>query len=1015
MHISPTIILLLCMWACPGMLPAQIPDGDPAHLYRLEARLDTEQSVLEARGELHYTNAGAEGLDRIYLHLWANAFSDNKTAWSRQALQMRETKVYFAKKEDRIRYTDFSVAQGGSELSWTYWQGHPDVVELTLPKPLAPGATLVLEMNWSIAYPTGVSRMGSDGVIWQMAHWYPKAARYDHEGWHPMPYLDLGEWFQDFARYEVTLDLPAGMTMISTGLPGDAATAGHRQLALDRSKEGDAGLPEVADGRRTWRLEADWVTDFAWAASQEFLFFADTITLPSGGQTIAQVAYRKARMKQWASALEYVRRSVSFYDEQVGPYPWPVVGAVEGYRGFTGGMEYPMLTFIQPGASGNTLELVIAHEVGHNWFYGILATDERRFPWMDEGLNSYYEQKYSERYGLSEMEIFGIDPIWLATVDRANRRQAPRINGQAPDWQGGLQYQLGAYSLPANLLTLLAHEVGEDRLDRAIRHYFDQWKFDHPYPADLRRSLEESLAVDLGWVFEQALERPFYRDLRLSRVAADPDSLTLRVHSKWIPGAPYQLSLWGKDALLQSEWVSGFSGGDTLIRVPRLPGLRRVSVLDTLIPDLRTGNNTYRLAWPHRYHDWRPGFLYGFRSGQAPRTYLTPLVGNNTHDGYQLGLGMHNQKAIYQPAGFYVGALYGIESQRWNYHAALYHDVYPGEGPSRIRVGGRLASFHFFTRLSEDLPGDRRLRYQRWMPYVEWHSDPGAMAGTPYWEAGLYSWFVRRDRFDFGAGDPPGPVASIVRDWDRIYALRASRRSDHLIESWMLAADIEFQSYRSILSDQLQSYLKLGLEGQYSYMYMKGRRIHGRFYAGYFAHNTRREAGSVSNPETRGSFNLAFQGHNDYRFEETFMGRNTFDGLAGRQVMLRDGGFKTALGPAFADGQSNDMILAINLWAGLPVKAWFLQPVQLYTDLGYFADRQPIGRDRPLGEQLWWDLGIKLSLPGDALAFYFPMVQNKTLGDLLHQRGGSYWNRVSWSARFEFGRLPNDVLSFIPL
>lgn len=1015
MRISLRISLLLFLLTCSFLLPAQVPDGDPPHFYRLEARLDTEPSFLQARGELHYTNASADELDRIYLHLWANAFSDNKSAWSRQALQMRETDVYFTNIEDRMRYLDFSVGQGGSEMSWTYWQGHPDVVELLLPSSLAPGASLVLELSWSIAYPMGESRMGSDGIIWQMAHWYPKAARYDHEGWHPMPYLDLGEWFQDFARFEVTLDLPAGMTMISTGIPADAATAAHRQLALERSSTGNAGLPEAGDGRRTWQMEADWVTDFAWSASPEFLFFADTITLPSGRQTVAQSAYRKARAGQWQHSLEYVRRSVAFYDEQVGPYPWPVVGAVEGYRGFSGGMEYPMLTFIMPGATGNTLEQVIAHEVGHNWFYGILATDERRFPWMDEGLNSYFEHRYGERYGLREMEIFGIDLVWLAVMDRANRRQAPRINGQAPDWQGGLQYQLGAYSLPAKLLTLLAHEVGEVQLDRAIQHYYEQWKFDHPYPGDLRRSLEESLGRDLSWFFEQAIEEQFYRDLRLNKVDADRDSLTLRVGSKWMPGAPYQLSLWGRDTLLHSEWISGFSGRDTLIRVARLPGLHRVSVLDTLIPDLRTGNNTYVLSWPHRYRDWRPGILYGLASGQAPRTFLTPLVGSNAHDGYQLGLGIHNQKAIYQPAGFYLGALYGLESQRWNYHAALYHDVYPQDGPSRLRVGGRLASFHFFTRESSQIEGERLLRYQRWMPYIAWHSNPGAMAGTPYWEAGLYSWFVRRDRFDFGMGDPPAPVATIVRDWDRIYAMRAARRSDHLIESWMLATDIEFQSYRSLLNDQLQSYLKVGLEGTYSYMYMRNRRIHGRFYAGYFPHNTRREAGHVSNPESRGSFNLAFQGHNDYRFEETFMGRNTFEGMAGRQVMLREGGFKTALGPAFADGQSNDLILALNLWAGLPVNAWFLQPVQLYTDLGYFSDRRPIGQDRNLQEQLWWDLGVKLSLPGDVVAFYFPLVQNKTLGNLLDQRGGSYWNRVSWSARFELGRLPNDVLTHIQL
>ena len=169
----------------------------------------------------------------------------------------------------------------------------------------------------------------------------------------------------------------------------------------------------------------------------------------------------------------------------------------------------------------------------------------------------------------------------------------------------------------------------------------------------------------------------------------------------------------------------------------------------------------------------------------------------------------------------------------------------------------------------------------------------------------------------------------------------------------------------------------------------------------------------VSNDGSRGSFALAFQGHNDYRFEETFLDRNQYSTEGPRQVMLREGGFKTALGPAFAAGQSNDMILAVNLWSSLPFRLPLGIPLQPYFDAGFWSDNTPLGLNKTISNQIWWDFGLKLGFFGERMEIYVPLVQNKALGDLLQQQRQTFWNRITWSARFDLVRLPWSPLGLL--
>jgi hypothetical protein len=1003
----PRCILVLLLFFSIHAMKAQIPDKNPGQTYTIQATLDPKDKNLAVRWAMDYTNLTGDTLLQIVFHIWGNAFQDKLGGYGQQKLNFGDTDFYFTADKKRIGYKALSIKLGDSPISYTPYKGHADIILINLPRLLAPGKTVSFNGDYVLSVPGFHSRLGTDGQIWQFAHWFPKVARYDHEGWHAMPYLEMGEFFMDFAYYNVTLDLPDSMVLVSTGVPLGAESQAHRKAAIDRSNVGKSGLTATENGRRKWVMEAKWVTDFAWSASADFLLFDTTFLLTGGEQVIGQIAHTPAMGKGWKNALESVRKATQFYDSKVGPYPWPQVTAIQSVKGLSGGMEYPMVTFIQPNLPGGYLETVIAHEIGHNWFFGVLATDERRYPWMDEGLNSYYEHRFTETYPfkITGMPELGEDQLLLQ--DRANTRTLPLPGDGVTKLSSEMDYQSGSYSIPAQAMQLLAKRVGKDRVDAAFQAYYKKWGFDHPSPRDLQSSFESSLGMDLSWLFEDVMTQQYYRDLKLKRADQAGDSLQVQVANKYQKNLPWGLEIWKGNDLAEEIWFDGFSGKDTVVTIGYQNGITRLALEEKLVPELRRGNNQLWLnGWPSRYRDWKPGFGIGLIGATKPRTYILPEVGYNHHDGWQLGLGVHNQKVFYQPAGFYFGGTYGLESGRTNYHGALYHDVYPGGGPGQLRMQLRAASFSYFSNRDIKL----NLGYHRLAPSLEWQSREGKVNGVKHWRAGVYAWFVLREEAVF---DPQGEnVSKQFADWDRIFALRISRERPDALQPWKVALDLEFQPYKDPFG-RSQSYLKTGLEGRYGYQFMEKKFFRARVFAGFFPHNSRREAGSVSNLNARGSFALAFQGHNDYRYDETFIGRNVQDGFDSRQIMIREGGFKTALGPAFGQGQSNDMLLAVNLWTSLPFDLPLKLPLQPYFDWGFWSDKTPLGDDKTFSDQVWWDLGVKLNFFNEHLEVYFPIVQNKSLADLLKQREGNYLSRVTWTARFDLARLPWRPLSAI--
>ena len=266
---------------------------------------------------------------------------------------------------------------------------------------------------------------------------------------------------------------------------------------------------------KTLNYYADSVPDFAWFADKNLVIQYDTIRLASGKIIDAYTYYHTSKNTPWTSSINFVKDAVHHYSNWIGEYAYPVVQAIEGPKNnSSGGMEYPMVTLItSPDAKPETLDAVITHEVGHNWFMSMLGTNERDHAWMDEGLNSYFQFRYeAEKYRINS--IFGDKiPSDVKKLDEANF-QATVYNAMAgipaktaietpsSAFTDGQDYAITAYIKTAEWMYLLEQNIGLEKVDLAFQNYFKLWKFKHPQPSDMKAAFEQSFDGNLKGFFE---------------------------------------------------------------------------------------------------------------------------------------------------------------------------------------------------------------------------------------------------------------------------------------------------------------------------------------------------------------------------------------------------------------------------------------------------------------------------------------------------------------------------------
>ena len=465
--------------------------------YALAVSLDTATHVVSGTVTIRYTNNSPDTLRYVWLQLEQDTYAPGSRG------------SHLFRPEARGRAKDFT---GGYTISDVTADGKPAAhvrsdarMRIDLERPIAPrGGKATFAMRFAFPVPVkGSDRMGRDGTLYAIAQWYPRMAVYDDVvGWNALPYMGQAEFYSEFGDFDVAVSVPAGWVVASTGTLQNATEvlSPAQRARLERAARTDTGsIAVIAEGeralatggRRTWRYRAERVRDVAWAAAPDFRWDAG-----SWNGVLLHAFYQPQKARgAWARAVEHSRWTIGFYSELVLPYPYPQATSVATT---IGGMEYPMLVFNPYGTPGNPESIfgVNDHEHAHQWFPMIVAGNERRYEWMDEGIGSYINAFSNEARDSTKRPWPGYVANWRTAVESGVQTPlVTRADHYAQAARGAMGYRKPAVAL----LTLRNHVVGPEMMDRALREYARRWAFRHPYPDDFFRTVEDVTGEDLDW------------------------------------------------------------------------------------------------------------------------------------------------------------------------------------------------------------------------------------------------------------------------------------------------------------------------------------------------------------------------------------------------------------------------------------------------------------------------------------------------------------------------------------
>ena len=574
--------------------------------HQIAVALDDAEHTLRGDIATRYTNNSADTLDFLWIHLWPNAYKNGQTALAQQKFRQGEMFMFWALQRDLGGIDSLDFAVDGVAAEWSYHPEHIDIAKLTLPKPLAPGESLEYATPFRVQLPSGkISRLGHIGESYQITQWYPKPAVYDRDGWHEMPYLNQGEFYSEFGSFDVKITLPKNYVVGATGdfdpiwadnqieevFLDSIALATVRRIDaaefddLELNPDSVNAFPVSATVTKTLRYRQYNVHDFAWFADKRWWVLKGSTELPwSGREVTTWSMFTPAEAKLWRKAPEYIADATRYYSQWNGDYPYEQVTAVDGTISAGGGMEYPNVTVIGSSGSDMGLETVIVHEVGHNWFYGILGSNERTNAWMDEGINSfnetrYFVEKYGDAIGLTGM-VEEATPI-MERLDLMGRTYESRdalaylLSARMSDDQpmqchsdefSGINYGTVVYKKSAAAFEYLRQSLGTPQFDAAMRSYFNAWKFKHPGPDDLQRSLEASTRKDLAWFFDGLIPTTGQTDYAIAGLrrerTADGDTLVVSVRNRGDLEGPWPLYGCVADSIWKRiEWYNPIDAG----------------------------------------------------------------------------------------------------------------------------------------------------------------------------------------------------------------------------------------------------------------------------------------------------------------------------------------------------------------------------------------------------------------------------------------------------------------------
>ena len=507
--------------------------------YKIAIDLDVETHQYKGVQELTYTNNSPDTLYRVFYHLYFNAFQPGSE------MDVRSRNIGDSDKRvgDRISKLLPSeigfikpqrLTQDGVLLSFEI---AGTILEVDLNTPILPNKSTVFTMDWDAQIPVQIRRSGrnnSEGIAYSMTQWFPKIAEYDFEGWHAIPYI-AREFHSVWGDYDVRIKLDENYIIGGTGY----------------LQNGDKkGLGKKTKGKtRTWHFKAPNVHDFAWAADKNFIH--DTYKGPNG--VILNFYYNNDPeiIENWKSLQEKTAQLLSYFNEHVGDYPYKQYSVIQGGDG---GMEYAMCTLITGKRKLGSLIGVTAHELAHTWFQFLLATNESKHEWMDEGFTSYISN-----LAMNEIMKEGKDNPnsnsyrgynYIAT----SGKEQPQST-QADRYTTNTGYGIAAYSKGAVFLSQLEYVMGKDNLKKTLLRYYKEWAFKHPTPNDFIRVAEKVSGAELDWYLTDWTQTTNTIDYGIKNIVSEKEKTTITLERIGLMPMPIDIKVTYEDGTTDNFYI----------------------------------------------------------------------------------------------------------------------------------------------------------------------------------------------------------------------------------------------------------------------------------------------------------------------------------------------------------------------------------------------------------------------------------------------------------------------------
>jgi hypothetical protein len=956
--------------------------------YEIHVELNDELHHINASETIQYKNNSLKTLRYIYFHLWPNAYKKYNTALGKQKLEDNDLVLYHAH-DSILGFIDgLNFKINGEPTQWDYDKENEDICIVYLPEPLLPGETITISTPFSVKLPKGIiSRLGHMGQSYQITQWYPKPAVYDKNGWHQMPYLDQGEFYSEYGSFDVFITLPENYVVGATGdlINGEKELEWLSQKALktvsiiDKIDEYDMSFPKSSTTKKTLHYHQEKVHDFAWFADKRYHVLKGEVELPHSKKKVTTWAmFTNNESYLWEKSIEYINDAIYYYSLWNGDYPYQQATAVDGALSAGGGMEYPNVTIIGESGTDFGLETVIMHEVGHNWFYGILGSNERDHPWMDEGLNSmnenrYIETKYPSRRLIGDSVNTSNSPLeWfditqykhkstyeLPYLLNARKNLDQAIETKAANYTS-LNYGGIVYSKTALVFDYLMAYLGEEMYDKCMHRYFDEWKFKHPQPEDLRKIFEEETQEDLAWFFDdiiQSTKKIDYKIKRAKKDTANPSTILLKIKNKGKINGPFSISGIKDGKTIKTQWYTPISKKDFVsFTTGDFDAYRIDAELD--IPEISRKNNTlkskglFKTIEPLRFQ-----WVGSIENPDKTQVMFLPLMGWNNNDKFMFGMTFYNSVIPAKKFQYVLAPMYAVSTEKVTGFASAFYHITPNTIFQDIAIGAYGSTFTYLNA------GNQQLDYYKIAPSItiDFKKKRARQHNALYLSITNYNIFEDKTQFNREL-----KTSSVELDNYYVNSLFFGAKSNHPINPFDAKAEIQ----------QADQFIKLNLTANYRFAYKKEKTgLDIRFFVGRFLWN--KDALANSN------YNYVLSGGdgNDYLYNEIYLGRSATEGVLNQQFSVTDGGFKNLVIPEI-DGSFisvNRWINAINLESSLLTKH-----LSVYADFGFAGTltRDSQGNEIDAVSDVAYDFGIALNVVPNIFEIYFPIKISSDLNQL---------------------------------